>query len=136
MRRTGAYGSENAALMATFKDWLNRQHLLNNQAVILGIVQDDPATVQPGNCRYDVGLIVTDLKKYPDTRILYGQLQGGNYAIFSIEHTVDAVQQAWRSIFDDLTKANRSFDNTRPIIERYTAQKVKQQLCELCVPIL
>ena len=41
MRRTGAYGTENAALMAQFKDELKKQNLFKG-ATILGIAQDDP----------------------------------------------------------------------------------------------
>jgi len=44
MRRVGAYGPKNKALMATFKAYLKRHDLLNEEAVILGVALDDPTS--------------------------------------------------------------------------------------------
>lgn len=51
MRREGAYGSENKALMEKFKSYLNQHHLLKN-SVILGIALDNPYTTE--NCKIEI----------------------------------------------------------------------------------
>lgn len=46
MRRTGAYGLENYALMRRFKDWLWANGLFTEEAVLLAVPLDDPAATQ------------------------------------------------------------------------------------------
>lgn len=72
MRKIGAYGAENEKLMEYFKQWLTTHDLLNEDSVILGIAQDNPALIKLENCRYDVGLIVYTFKNlYSDSDILF-----------------------------------------------------------------
>lgn len=135
MRKTGAYGAENAKLMESFKQWLTSNHLLNDESVILGIAQDNPSFVQPEDCRYDVALIVSDFNGISDSNIMRGVVKGGKYAIFKIHHTAEAMQKAWKEIFNEISREGHLLDSTRPIMERYAIQLLNNHYCEICVPI-
>ncbi|HAH62470.1 MAG TPA: DNA gyrase inhibitor [Treponema sp.] len=143
MRRTGAYGAENAALMESFKAWLRSRNLLEEDSVILGIAQDDPAVTPPERCRYDVCFLTDDCRKrfegtfdpVSGNRIEYGTTGGGVYAVFTIEHSAHAVEQAWNNLFAELSKYRLTVDRSRPVVERYACTMVRNHLCEICVPI-
>ncbi len=130
MRREGAYGSENKALMEKFKSYLNQHHLLEN-SVILGIALDNPSTTETAKLRYDVGIIVEiNQNTGLETRII----PNGLYAIFEVPHTLEGVNYFWNHL-EQLTDS-LSMDITKPVIERYSFDKVKNHLCEFCVPII
>lgn len=135
MRRTGAYGIENAHLMETFKNWIKTKQLWNEETIILGIAQDDSSFVNANACRYDVCLVVTDHQKIQEKDIKVGNIDGGKYAVFKIIHTSEAVQQAWMNVFQELSEQNYIMDQTRPILERYQSKLVNNHFCEICVPI-
>lgn len=136
MRRTGAYGKENYVLMEKFKDWLNTHNLYDDHTAILAIPLDNPNRTEPQNCRYDVCITAP-----AGTEIGYGnvklrQLEGGEYMVFQIEHTAQAVQKAWETYSIELEKSNVLQDTSRPMIERYAKKLVDHHSCELCIPIL
>lgn len=135
MRRIGAYGTENIELMETFKKWLKDKNLFNKDSVILGIAQDNPSITSSENCRYDVGLIVPTFDVIEKSNIELGHIHDGKYAVFTIEHTAEAINKAWQLIASDLSEMGYSIDGTRPILERYSVRTVDNHLCEICVPI-
>lgn len=67
--------------------------------------------------------------------VQYGEIAGGKYAVFTVKHTAEAVEQAWAEIFPTLSDMGCLPDSSRPILERYAAEKVEQHFCEICVPI-
>ncbi|WP_185953290.1 AraC family transcriptional regulator [Enterococcus casseliflavus] len=135
MRRTGAYGPENQQLIETLKAWLKEKDLFNETTIILGIAQDNPETTVPENCRYDVGIVVNEFKKFDDPRILQTVIQAGKYALFIVDHTAQVVTDFWRKLANELNESNITLDISRPIIERYQYKMVMNHLCEFCVPI-
>lgn len=136
IRSVGPYGLANKQAMEQLKEWAKTNDLLNDDAVILGIAQDDPSQTKPENCRYDTCIIISESFTEMSDTMNIGRLQGGKYCVFTVEHTVQGVQEAWRSLFAELSKNDFSFDISRPIIERYKMSMVKQHLCEICVPIV
>jgi len=136
IRRTGTYGSENVQIMEQLKSWARENDLLNETSIILGIAQDNPQIIEPKNCRYDTCLVVSDEFKVNNKYINFGKTMDGKYCVFKIGHTADAMQKAWRKIFSELSKKGYEFDDRRPIIERYKAEMVSENYCEICVPIL
>ncbi|MHB8072351.1 DNA gyrase inhibitor [Desulfosporosinus fructosivorans] len=135
IRQVGAYGAENIRTMGQLKHWAKANNLMNSKAVIFGIAHDNPQTTPPENCRYDACLLLAD-KHFPASgNVQYGEITGGKYAIFTVKHTAEAVEQAWAEIFPVLSESGYLPDTTRPILERYAAEKVEQHLCEICVPI-
>jgi excinuclease UvrABC ATPase subunit len=109
-------------------------NLKNNNTIIFGIAQDNPVHTPPQNCRYDTCIVIAD--DYPvDSGICEGHITGGKYAVFLIEHTAEAVAQAWVDIFPELHRQGYQMDANHPIMERYTAQMVVNHHCEICVPI-
>ena len=135
MRRIGEYGPENHKLMEHMKSWICDNDLYDAQTVILGISWDNPSVTKAEQCRYDV-CMVAETKEIPHSEIIaYGQISGGCYVVFLIEHTETAVQLAWSSCFSTLLELGYMLDETRPIIERYKKELVDQHYCELCVPI-
>ena len=130
MRRTGNYGFKNKILMENFKEYLRENSLLDQNSIILGIALDNPAITDKDKLRYDVGLIVNgnsdialDIRKIPD----------GIYAVFELPHTVQDVTAFWSNI--QQLVGGLSVDETKPIIERYSADKVAMHLCEFCIPL-
>jgi DNA gyrase inhibitor GyrI len=134
-RRTGAYGHENKGLMEHFKAWLKEQKLFNEAAIILAIPQDDPARCAPDACRYDVALVVDSFDKYENTDINKGTLAAGTYAVFTIDHTENAIAQAIQAIPQEISKYGYSFNLALPLIEYYQVGLVAQGKCKIYVPI-
>ena len=135
MRRVGPYGVGNYILMKKFKEWAKANGLFTESAVILGISQDNPATTPPENCRYDVCIVVSEQFTTTDTDVNEAKLPGGRYAVFTIDHTAEAIQKAWGEIFSQLSAQDKQPDVSRPIIERYIPAMINKHLCEICVPI-
>ena len=127
MRRIGAYGPENRQLMEKLKAFLAQHDL--SKSTILGIPLDDPTITPAEQLRYDVGLIVPAHAAIPlPTR----SIDDGTYAVFEVQHTQQGVSSFWQNI----GQLTLSIDNTKPIIERYSSQKIVEHLCEFCIPII
>lgn len=136
MRRTGAYGAENYALMGTFKKWVKENHLYNEDTAIYAVPMDDPEKTEPFRCRYDVCIHQPPNQNFSRKEVKCRELEGGKYLIFLISHTADAVQSAWENCFSELDKLEYLPDKNRPAMERYKKSLVDSHHCELCVPIL
>ena len=135
MRRVGPYGESNYTLMKKFKEWAKANGLFTESAIILGISQDNPATTTPESCRYDVGVVVSEQFTTKDTDVNVAKLSGGRYAVFTIDHTTEAIQKAWSQIFVQLSAQGQQPDVSRPILERYIPAMIDKHLCEICVPV-
>jgi len=136
IRRIGAYGRRNVQTMERLKAWARMNHLLNEDSIILGIPQDNPETTNPEKCRYDACLITTADQPIRDDNVSKGKISESNYAVFEIDHTAEAVQQAWHEIFQELSSHGYEMDGSKPIMERYAAKMVNNHRCEICVPIV
>lgn len=130
MRRTGNYGFENKILMENFKEYLREKKLLDDSSVILGIALDDPAHIDGDKLRYDVGLIIS---KENNAALSIRKIPDGIYAVFEIPHTEQDVADFWSNIGQ--LSCNLPVDETKPVIERYSADKVAKHLCEFCIPL-
>jgi DNA gyrase inhibitor GyrI len=135
IRQVGPYGPNNVILMERLKKWADLNGLLNEHSIILGITHDNPEFVEPQKCRYDTCLVISEEYKINDDFIMESRLVGGKYAVFKISHTTEAVQDAWNTIFPELSRNCYQIDLTRPILERYKAELIKNHYCEICVPI-
>jgi DNA gyrase inhibitor GyrI len=135
IRKTGAYGEGNIQTMEQLKLWVKANDLMNGSAVILGIAHDDPQTTPPENCRYDACIIISEEHFPVSGNIRLGKIAGGKYAVFAVAHTAEAVEQAWAEIFPALAENGCLPDASRPILERYSAEKIEAHQCEICVPI-
>ncbi len=136
VRNTGPYGAQNKQAMEQMKQWAKERGLLEKNAVLLGIPRDDPRTTAPDACRYDACLIVDKDRGWDaEEPIQLGRLEAGDYAVFQIAHTAEAVQQAWEAIFPALQASGYSLAD-KPTVERYAEQLLRSERCELCVPIV
>jgi len=135
IRQVGPYGKNNVEKMEELKRWAKNNNLLNDQSIILGIAQDNPETTKPENCRYDTCVVVSNDYSVTGGNVMEGNIIGGQYAVFKIPHTAEAVQKAWIDIFPDLFRRGYQVDESRPIIERYVADMVNHHYCEICVPL-
>ena len=131
LRRTGRYGAGNRPLMEALKSRLREMELFDADTAILGIALDDPARTPADQQRYDVGVVLTG------TAVPCGlpvrAIDDGRYAVFELPHTEEGVSNFWRNL-QELT-AGLPLDPTRPVLERYAAQKVSAHRCEFCVPL-
>ncbi|MGE5628758.1 MAG: AraC family transcriptional regulator [Solirubrobacterales bacterium] len=135
IRQTGPYGGNNVQVMENLKKWAGEHNLFNEDSIILGIAQDNPETTKPENCRYDTCIVVANDICKADNYVQEGILPGGKYVVFKINHTAEAVRDAWINIFPELVKQCCEFDGSRQIMERYVVKMVNNHLCEICVPI-
>lgn len=132
-RRVGPYGAANYQTMQRLKEWAAAEKLLEETSIILGISQDNIETTEPQKCRYDAALVVSeDFQK--DDMVLIGELRGGKYVCFTVQHTAKAMTQAWTDIFHELANNGFELDN-RPTFERFTAKMLSEHYCEICIPI-
>ena len=135
IRQIGPYGINNVQTMEELKKWAKFNHLFNDESIILGIALDNPENTKPDNCRYDTCIVVSNDYSVTDSYVREGNIAGGKYAVFKINHTVEAVKKAWIDIFPELIRQGYQFDEARPIIERYIVQIVNNHYCEICVPV-
>ncbi len=136
IRQIGAYGEENTRTMEQLKQWAKANNILSSKAVIFGIAQDNPQTTPPEECRYDACIALEEEPVVKDDTMRYGEIAGGRYAVFTLQHTAEAVRNAWAAIFPAVAESGCIPDEARPVIERYALELVEQNLCEICVPII
>ena len=136
MRRTGAYGIECKAVMEQLKSWTKQTNNLNDDSIILGIALDNPEVTAPESCRYDACLVVSNNFHTDADNVHTRKLNGGKYSVFTVTHTTEAIQQAWSTMFTEISTLGYSLDFSRLIIERYAMKMISKHLCELCVPIV
>lgn len=140
IRHTGPYGPDNKKTMERLKHWAKSRDLMNGHSVILGIAQDNPQVIPPEMCRYDACILLPEGssggESVREKDVQVGSLTGGKYGVFTIDHTAEAVKQAWEEAFGQLFEERYSPDSSRPILERYKAELIEQHLCEICIPIL
>ncbi|WP_458126647.1 AraC family transcriptional regulator [Paenibacillus sp. Z3-2] len=134
VRQIGPYGPANAQAMNTLKQWADKNQLLNESAILLGIPQDDPASTPPQNCRYDASIVITESERLEDDSIEFGELSGGDYLICKVKHTAEDIQHAWNVIIPHLQTSGYRMDN-KPVMERYRWDLLNQHYCEICVPV-
>lgn len=132
-RSIGEYGS--AKNNATMEEAKARAEMngCSNQYTILGIPQDDPAVTPSEKCRYDVGILIND-ERQAASPAMYGVVEGGQYAVFILDHTREGVSNFWNQVFQTIEQHQLSVRD-EPIIERYTPNMIEQHLCEILVPI-
>ena len=134
VRQIGPYGPDNVQAMEKIKKWAKEKQLFSEKVVIMGIPQDNPETTRPEDCRYDACLVISQ-EETVDENVADGRLAGGAYAICEIPHTADAIQQAWTTIFKEIQTGAYQVDDSRPAMERYTADMIQRHACELCIPL-
>ncbi|MDN5553615.1 AraC family transcriptional regulator [Prevotella sp.] len=135
IRRTGAYGIECKTVMEQLKSWAKQTNNLKDDSIILGIALDNPEVTIPESCRYDACLVVSNDFHTDDNDILTRELCGGKYCVFTVDHTTESIQQAWSTMFTDISTLGYTLDFSKPIIERYAMKMIRKHLCEICVPI-
>lgn len=132
LRRVGPYGPANLEVMEKLKRWAEANRLLDS-AVLFAVAQDNPDTTPPEKCRYDACLVIPD-DYPPDDSVCEGKLPGGKYLMFEVLHTPDAIQSAYREMFQVLHSKGYAMDH-RPIVERYTCDLLARSLCEIGLPV-
>lgn len=135
IRKKGPYGTGNVIVMEELKSWAKANNLLCEDSIILGIAWDDPLFIKPSECRYDSCIVIKKDFIINDSHICRGMIDGGKYAVIEIPHTAQDIKNAWEGIFSELLKQGFKLDITRPVIERYAAQIIKNNYCEICLPI-
>ncbi|MDU4698075.1 MAG: GyrI-like domain-containing protein [Paenibacillus sp.] len=70
----------------------------------------------------------------PEGPVHFGELAGGDYMVFKIKHTAQAMQQAWAELVPLLHARGYQMED-KPILERYTGEMIANEVCEICVPI-
>ena len=135
MRNIGMYGPANSMMMGQFKNWVKESGFENEDTIILGVARDNPSVVNPDTCRYDACLVLGD-EEVEETDVIHiGEFEGGKYAVFQLDHTAEAIQKAWQNIFTELKSKGHMVDNTRGMVERYTAKMDAEHKCEICIPV-
>lgn len=135
-RNVGPYGESNYATMARIKEFAKNNNLFNDDTIILGISRDNPETTKSEKCRYDACVVISEGFKTDEQDIQKGIVEGGKYSVFIIEHTSEAVKKAWNEIFQEVLSNGYKIDFSRDILERYAVKMIKNNKCEICIPIL
>lgn len=135
MRKKGPYGDSNAEVMEELKSWAKANNLLCGDSIILGIAWDDPSSTAPCECRYDSCIIIKNDLVIKDNDVSRGIIDGGRYAVIKVLHTSQDIKNAWEGIFTELSVQGFEVDMARPVIERYADKMLKNNYCEICVPI-
>ncbi|WP_281889833.1 GyrI-like domain-containing protein [Paenibacillus sp. YYML68] len=134
VRQVGPYGPANALAMERLKSWALDNELLTDTAILFGIPQDDPRTTPPEMCRYDACIVLPEETQLDVHDVREGELSGGAYAVFRIKHTAEDIERAWAEIIPQLYRLGYQIEH-KPIVERYTGELLREDYCELCVPV-
>ncbi|HZG80506.1 MAG TPA: GyrI-like domain-containing protein [Brevibacillus sp.] len=134
VRQIGPYGPANLQAMQELKKWAMEKGLLTESAILFGIPQDNPQTTLPEKCRYDACIVIRKDEQIDDL-VCESEIHGGDYVIFTIKHTAEDVQRAWTEIFPAIYNMGYQIDN-KPILEKYSGDMLKNDFCEICVPII
>lgn len=134
IRRIGPYGEDNRDIMERLKDWARSKCLLES-SIVLGAAWDDPSCTPPEQCRYDVCLEIASGSVELEKDMRLDRIPGGRYACFQGRHTPAGVQLLWQTSFTALEAHGIAPEPSRPVLERYRPELLKQGLCELCIPI-
>ncbi|WP_226526913.1 AraC family transcriptional regulator [Metabacillus niabensis] len=132
VRRVGPYGPENIKVMEELKKWAREKDLLKT-AILFGIPQDNPETMQPENCKFDACIVISENYEIDGT-ISVKEISGGNYLVYEVKHTAVDIQKAYENILLAIQNNEFEMDN-KPIIERYTGDINTNPTCEICVPM-
>ena len=136
MRHIGSYGGpDNFKMMVDFKTWIANNDLQKDLETygILGIALDNPQVTPPEECRYDVILCVCN-EINTNSKVRRGQFTGGKYAVFTIPHTTEAVQQFWGTLGQTIME-NKLNVRDEPIIERFKEEEGQDYFCDFLIPI-
>ncbi|MBV6682723.1 GyrI-like domain-containing protein [Rossellomorea sp. RS05] len=132
-RNIGPYGGEaNKELMEKVKSWARKNDLLES-SVILGIPQDHPDLTPPEACRYDTAVVIA-LDFEVRGEAMEGTFPGGTYAVFTLDHTEEAITEWWKHMIPHIERRGLAIRN-QPIVERYTDEMIRQHRCEMLVPV-
>jgi DNA gyrase inhibitor GyrI len=133
IRRIGKYGIENKEIMEKIKSWAKEKQLLNDEAIIFSIMQDNPQTTPLEKCRYDACIVIS--KDFEiDNNVKECEFIGRKFAVFKIIHTTEEIQKAYMEIFPKIIKEGFKIAS-EPILERYSVKMVENGFCEICVPV-
>ncbi|WP_248061711.1 AraC family transcriptional regulator [Paenibacillus silvae] len=120
VRQVGPYGPSNREAMEKLKQWADRNQLLDAQATLLGIPQDDPSSTPPQHCRYDACIVLDHdyhFKNENAPAIHIGTFAGGRYLICIVPHTAEGIRDAWNEIILHVHAKEIQMDR-KPMIER------------------
>lgn len=134
IRNIGPYGRGNFETMTILKEWTKDKGLLKN-SIIFARILDNPMITAPENCRYDACLVINEDLKIEDPSIKEGLIHGGQYAVLEIQHTEAAVEKAWDYVFKAIGSKIIDYHQSTPILERYRYGLLKENKCEICVPL-
>ncbi|CAM3650619.1 GyrI-like domain-containing protein [Erysipelothrix urinaevulpis] len=132
-RYIGPYGPENRRHMKQFKKYLDEQNLMRDDLVIIAQALDNPQITNPNLCRYDIGII--NVEKDLVKELNEGVINDGNYAVIVLDHTEKAIHEFWRNFPQYLIENDLQFDEKNAVLERYDSPLLKQNLCEILIPI-
>lgn len=133
IRKVGPYGPDNYRVMERMKDWAKQKDLYGT-GTIFAIPQDNPTITPPENCRFDACIVIADDVQV-DPPVQLGEISGGEYLVFRVEHSVEAIQYAYPKIMR-IFQENGYIKDNKPIIEKYTGDLDSDASCEICVPII
>jgi len=132
IRRVGPYGQDNYAIMDAIKSWAWSKGILSG-GTIYGIAYDSP-DLDPSKCRFDACIVLEDLS-VADDKVQLGQIPEGDFAVFEVGHDPESIEKFWHNCFQTIADCGLSYDESRPIMERYREQLLKKGMSEFCVPI-
>ena len=136
MRNIGPYGGpNNFKMMADLKGWISNNNLQKDLASygIWGMALDNPQQTPPEECRYDLILCISN-QDQSNSEVKVRQFKGGNYAVFTIPHTTEEVQQFWADLGKHITQ-NKLNLRDEPIIERFKEEEGLDKFCDFLIPI-
>lgn len=133
VRQVGPYGAGNIQAMEKLKKWAASKDLLNDSTILLAIIQDNPETTHPENCRFDA-CIVIPLDYQLDDSMNESETLNGRYVVCQVKHTAEDIQKAWAELFPFIQNAGYRIDN-KPMMERYIGDMMYNEYCEICVPV-
>ena len=129
----GPYGPDNYKVMERIKDWAKQKDLYGT-STIFAISQYNPTITPPENCRFDACIVIADDVQV-DLLVQLGEISGGEYLVFRVQHSVEAIQYAYPKIMR-IFQENGYIKDNKPIIEKYTGDLDSDASCEICVPMI
>ena len=143
---TGSYKSKisEKAWNALWK-FADEKQLCNEKTEYFGIIHDDPDITEAKKCRYDACLTV-DSKIKAEGKIVYKELKGGKYAVFTYKGPYEKIESKYDEIFGEWIANNVFCEKPKyeladePILEKYLNDpedvEPEELLTEIYVPLV
>lgn len=118
--------------------WAGVRNLFSAETKFFGLSYDNPEITPHEKCRYDACVTVPENTK-PDGEVGIQSIEGGKYAVYRFEDSVDNIANAFRQICGQWMPDSGYQPDDKPCIEIYyndcSKEPDRKCIADICIPV-